>query len=154
MSSTLTKYKAEHCINGKDDGKETGPKPDMCNSQDNSGGKKADPAPAPTLEMKPECLWERWSLPIGKRTAKEPRKFRFDCLMSCQLMANRQLLGEFAGPGKDGEKIEIESEEDWEGKVGRYLIVQMDQTDKPDSLNLKEVTAFGKQFVYASPQCQ
>ena len=60
-----------------------------------------------------------------------------------------QLLGEFAGPGKDGEKIEIESEEGWEGKVGQYLIVQMDKTDKPDSLNLKEVTAFGKSFVNA-----
>ena len=60
-----------------------------------------------------------------------------------------QLLGEFEGPGKDGEKIEIESEEGWEGKVGQYLIVQMDKTDKPDSLNLKEVTAFGKSFVNA-----
>ena len=29
------------------------------------------------------------------------------------------------------------------GKVTGYLIVQMDKTDKPGSLNLKEVTAFG-----------
>ena len=60
-----------------------------------------------------------------------------------------QLLGEFEGPGKDGEKIEIESEEGWEGKVGQYLIVQMDKTVKPEPLNLKEVTAFGKSLVYA-----
>ena len=55
MYSTLTKYKAEHYINRKDDGKETGPKPDLCNSQDNSGGKKADPAPLFALDFGDEA---------------------------------------------------------------------------------------------------
>ena len=55
------------------------------------------------------------------------------------------LLGKFAGPGKKGERIEIESEEGpWEQYIGRYLIVQMDNGAQP--INLKEVTAFGKAY--------
>ena len=52
------------------------------------------------------------------------------------------LLGTYEGPGTKGESIEIESDELWKQKVGRYLIVQMDNGKDP--LHLKEVTAFGK----------
>merc|ERR1719234_2955176 len=41
MSSTHTKFKAKHCINGKDDGKDEGKNPDMCSTQDTFGGEKA-----------------------------------------------------------------------------------------------------------------
>ena len=50
------------------------------------------------------------------------------------------LLGTFAGPAW-GEQIEIESGPGWAEKLGRYVVVQMDNGDDP--LNLNEVVAFG-----------
>ena len=156
MSSTHTKYKAEHCINGKDDGKEYGtPNPDMCSTQDNRKGKKADPAPWFAIDYGDQVsvgkvvIANRFTC-CGARTAKVEVRLSNELPTDGKSMfTGGQLLGEFAGPGKNKQKIEIESEEGWEGKVGRYLIIQMDKTDKPDALNLKEVTAFGKSFVYA-----
>jgi len=55
-----------------------------------------------------------------------------------------ELIATWDGPGKDNEKIEIESKEDWENILGRYLIIQMDKTGNPDHLNLQEVTGYGK----------
>ena len=59
------------------------------------------------------------------------------------MLTGGQLLGKFAGPGRNGQQVEIKSVDGWGRKAGRYLIVQMDKTDKPNALNLKEVTAFG-----------
>ena len=52
------------------------------------------------------------------------------------------LLGTFAGPGTSGQQIEIKSGPAWRTKIGRYLIVQMDN-GQGVPLNLKEVAAFG-----------
>ena len=49
------------------------------------------------------------------------------------------LLGTFAGPGTPGQRIEIASGGNWLMKMGRYVIVQMDNDNEP--LSLKEVTA-------------
>ena len=51
------------------------------------------------------------------------------------------LLSKYSGPGKNREKISIESGQGWEEKFGRYLIIQMD--NGKDVLNFAEVTAFG-----------
>ena len=154
MSSTHTKYKAELCINGKDDGPDKGADADMCSTQDTWGGKKADPAPWIALDFGDEARVSVGKVVLanrinccGKRTAKvEVRLANELPADGASMFTDGKLLGEFAGPGENGQKIEIESEEGWEGTVGRYLIVQMDKSDKPDSLNLKEVTAFGKAF--------
>ena len=55
------------------------------------------------------------------------------------------LIATYAGPGTNGEKIELISKNGWENIVGRYLIIQMDKKGKPDNLNLQEVTGFGQQ---------
>lgn len=154
MSSTHTKFKAELCINGKDDGPDEGKNTDMCSTLD---GKKADPAPWIALDFGDEARVSVGKVVLanrinccGKRTAKvEVRLANELPADGASMFTDGKLLGEFAGPGENGQKIEIESEEGWEGMVGRYLIVQMDKSDKPDSLNLKEVTAFGKTFVLA-----
>ena len=66
------------------------------------------------------------------------------------LFTGGHLLGKFDGPGTKGQKIEIEAEEGWEQVNGRYLLVQMDHTESKEGkgswLNLKEVTAFGKEW--------
>ena len=49
------------------------------------------------------------------------------------------LLGTFAGPGTPGQQIEITSGPGWHTKLGRYIVVQMNNGDDP--LNLIEVTA-------------
>ena len=157
MSSTHTKYKAKYCINGKDYGPDEGKNHDMCATQDTWGGKKADPAPWIALDFGDEARVSVGKVVLanrinccGKRTAKvEVRLANELPADGASMFTDGKLLGEFAGPGENGQKIEIESEEGWEGTVGRYLIVQMDKADKPDSLNLKEVTAFGKSFVHA-----
>ena len=75
MSSTHTKYKAEHCINGIDDGKDESKKnPDMCATL---GGKKADPAPWFAIDFGEEARVSVGKVVLanrinccGKRTAK------------------------------------------------------------------------------------
>ena len=77
MSSTHTKFKAKHCINGKDDGKDEGKNPDMCSTQDTFGGKKADPAPWFAIDFGEEARVSVGKVVLanrinccGKRTAK------------------------------------------------------------------------------------
>ena len=147
MSSTLGGYKAEHCINGKDDGKEYGtPNPDMCSSQH---GKKSDPAPWFAIDYGSQVSVGKVVL-ANRINCCGARMKKVEVRLSDELPTNAKsmftsghLLGKFAGPGTNGQKIEIKSKGGWGGLVGRYLIVQMDKTDKPDALNLKEVTAFG-----------
>ena len=54
------------------------------------------------------------------------------------------LLGTFAGPGTPGQQIAISAGPGWSTKIGRYLIVQMDNGHKAP-LNLNEVVAFGSE---------
>ena len=153
MSSTDTKFKAEHCINGKDDGPDDSESknPDMCHTQETFGGKKADPAPWFAIDFGGEdavsvgkvLLANRASC-CGEKTKNVEVRLSNDLPTDGKSMfTGGQLLGKFIGPGSNGQKIEIDSEEGWERMVGRFLIIQMDHTDKPDALNLKEVTAFG-----------
>ena len=53
------------------------------------------------------------------------------------------LIGTFAGPGTPGERIVIQSQQGWEKKSGRYLIVQISNGNKGIILNLREVVASG-----------
>ena len=66
-------------------------------------------------------------------------------------LTSGQLVGTFEGPGENGQKIEVGGEDGWEGRLGRYLIVQMDHSDKTDKkalhgINLMEVTGFGQTY--------
>ena len=158
MSSTHTKYKAKYCINGKDDGPDEGKNHDMCATQDTWNGKKADPAPWIALDFGDEARVSVGKVVLanrinccGKRTARVEVRLSNELPTNGKIMfTGGHMIAQFAGPGSNGEKIEIESWKGWDSLVGRYLIVQMDKTDKPDSLNLKEVTAFGRHFVYAN----
>ena len=58
---------------------------------------------------------------------------------AASMFSGGDLLGTFAGPGTPGQRIEIISGNNWLVKMGRYVIVQMDNDNEP--LNLKEVTA-------------
>ena len=150
MSSTHTKYKAELCINGKDDGKDEDNKnPDMCASNQ-------DPVPWIALDFGEEMQVSVGKVVIVNRiNCCHDRTKNLEVRLTNELPADGkslftggQLLGTFDGPGTKGQKIEIEAEEQM--LSGRYLLVQMDHTEskggKGDSLNLKEVTAFGKEW--------
>ena len=56
-----------------------------------------------------------------------------------------RLIGKFAGPGTNGQNIEIKSNWGWEGKTGSFLTIQMDNGEDP--LNLQEVIAFGNKVI-------
>ena len=58
-----------------------------------------------------------------------------------QMFSSGQLLGTFTGPGKKGEVV---SRTSTTGLVGRYVIVQIDNSPGTDFLNLNEVTVWGK----------
>merc|ERR1712037_540331 len=58
-----------------------------------------------------------------------------------EMFTEGALLGQFDGPGTNGQTISITGDE---MLAGRYVIVQMDNGEDP--LNLKEVTAFGTAF--------
>ena len=142
MSSTHTKFKAELCINGKIGGTE-----DMCATQDTLG--QPDPAPWFAIDYGDRVSVGKVVLAnridcCGERTSKVEVRLSDELPTDGKRMfTGGQLLGKFAGPGSNGQKVEIKSVDGWVGIAGRYLIVQMDKTDKPGSLNLKEVTAFG-----------
>ena len=156
MSSTFVRssdkigYKAELCINGKDDGPDQGKKnPDMCAS-------KQDLVPWIALDFGEEIQVSVGKVVIVNRIdCCHARTKNLEVRLTNELPADGkslftggQLLGTFDGPGTKGQKIEIEAEEQM--LSGRYLLVQMDHTEskegKGDSLNLKEVTAFGKEW--------
>ena len=148
LSSTHKHHPAEKCINGKDG--------DFCHSN----GKKPDPAPWLAVDFGEESRVSVGKVVLanrgdccGKRTAKVEVRLTDELPADGASMCEAgQLLGKYEGPGKNKEKIEIESEEGWKGFVGRYLLIQMDKTDKPGPLNIAEVTAFGEMFVKKS-QC-
>ena len=164
MSSTYKSssgiiYKAELCINGKDDGKDQDKKnPDMCHS-------KQDPVPWIALDFGEEMQVSVGKVVIVNRIdCCHARTKNLEVRLTNELPADGkslftggQLLGTFDGPGTKGQKITINvkvevdgSGPGWEQMNGRYLLVQMDHTEskegKGDSLNLKEVTAFGKEW--------
>ena len=154
MSSTYTKFKAELCINGKIGGKD-----DMCATQDTLG--RPDPAPWFAIDYGSQVSVGKVVL-ANRINCCGARMKKVEVRLSDELPTNAKsmftsghLLGKFAGPGTNGQKVEIKSKDGWGGLVGRYLIVQMDKTDKPDALNLKEVTVFGvgPKKVNFSPLC-
>ena len=155
MSSQFKNFKAEYCINGKDDGAEGGKEPDMCHTMN---GKKSDPYPWLAIDYGKDVKVSIGKVVIANRIKLGgPRTMKVEVRLTDELpsdgksmLTSGQLVGKFDGPGKNGgQKIEIESEEGWEGMVGRYLIVQMDHSDKSDDnavhgINLMEVTGFGQ----------
>ena len=140
---------AKKCIDGKDDGPDKlgTSVSDMCHSK---GGE-----PTPWLAID---YGEDVRVSVGKTVIVNRKWCCADRTKNIEVRLSNELpedgksmftggilLGKFAGPGKKGERIEIESEEGpWEQYIGRYLIVQMDNGAQP--INLKEVTAFGKAF--------
>ena len=54
-----------------------------------------------------------------------------------------EVLGTFKGPATKGQKNEIHSGLGWDGKTGRYLIIQMNMGGGGKSLNLQEAYAVG-----------
>ena len=53
------------------------------------------------------------------------------------------LLGTFEGPATSGQEVEIKSGPGWQKKIGRYLIIQINNGTERMYLNLREVFAFG-----------
>ena len=54
-----------------------------------------------------------------------------------------EVLGTFKGPATKGQTNEIRSGRGWDGKTGRYLIIQMNMGGGGKSLNLQEAYAVG-----------
>ena len=58
------------------------------------------------------------------------------------MFSGGQLFATLAGPGKKGEEVILTSSA--AGQGGRFVIVQIDNTQGAEALNLNEVTVWGK----------
>jgi len=144
MSSTFSKYVAENCIDGNwgDDGK-------FCHTRKPEDapwfaidyGSKVSVAKV-VLENRADCCGDR-TANVEVRLSDELPEMSDD---GKNMFTGGQLIATYAGPGAEMETIEIKSNKGWENFVGRYLIIQMDKSEKPHFLNLQEVTGFGEQF--------
>jgi len=139
-------YSAQKCINGKYPGRIWGQKEDICVTM-------KDPAPWVAIDygdktrvsVEKVVLVNRGHNSFGHRTAAvEVRLSDSLPVDGKDMFKSGHLIATYDGPGQSGEEIEIVSKQGWENIAGRYLIIQMDKTAKPDYLNLQEVTAFGK----------
>ena len=158
MSSQYTTYKAEFCIDGKEEGAERGKANTMCHT--NNGGKKSDPFPWVAIDYGKGVKVSVEKVIIANRVGCcGHRTLNVEVRLTNELptdgkskLTSGQLVGTFEGPGKNGQKIEVKAEDDWMETLGRYLIVQMDHSDKTDhakqghGINLMEVTGFGKTY--------
>ena len=158
MSSQYTTYKAEFCIDGKEEGAEYGKAKTMCHT--NNGGKKSDPFPWFAIDYGKGVKVSVEKVIIANRVkCCGHRTLNVEVRLTNELptdgkskLTSGQLVGTFEGPGKNGQKIEVKAEDDWMETLGRYLIVQMDHSDKTDhakqghGINLMEVTGFGKTY--------
>ena len=162
LSSTYTGnngivYKAEYCIDGRDDGWDvqkfkTDEPVDLCHG--GTKGTAGEKAPWFAIDYGENNLVSVGKVVIANRAQCCGNRFKkAEVRLSAELPGDGEtmfeggvLLAKYEGPSSDGEKIEIESEDGSEGSVGRYLIIQLDKTDKAGWLNIKEVTAFGRQF--------
>ena len=149
-------YKAEMCIDGKDEGAEKGKANTMCHTKN---GKKSDPFPWLAIDYGKDAKVSVEKVIIANRVkCCGERTMNVEVRLTNELptdgkskLTSGQLVGTFEGPGENGQKIELEAEDGWEGTVGRYLIVQMDHSDKTDKkaqhgINLMEVTGFGQTY--------
>ena len=155
MSSQYTTYKAEFCIDGKEKGAEKGKASTMCHTN----GKKSDPFPWFAIDYGKGVKVSVEKVIIANRVrCCGHRTLNVEVRLTNELptdgkskLTSGQLVGTFEGPGKNGQKIEVEAENDWMETLGRYLIVQMDHSDKTDKkaqngINLMEVTGFGQTY--------
>ena len=156
MSSEYQDYKAELCIDGKDEGAERGQAKTLCHTKN---GKKTDPFPWLAIDYGKGVKVSVQKVIIANRIkCCGDRTMNVEVRLTDELptdgkskLTSGQLVGTFEGPGENGQKIELEAEDGWEGTVGRYLIVQMDHSDKTDKkalhgINLMEVTGFGQTY--------
>ena len=134
LSSEHGHFPAGNCINGKTS--------DFCHT-------KNEPFPWLAIDF-----GEQATVSVGRVVIDNRRKCcgkrtrNVEIRLSDKLPTSRgkmfeggYLLSKYSGPGKNREKISIESGQGWEEKFGRYLIIQMD--NGKDVLNFAEVTAFG-----------
>merc|ERR1712055_358254 len=136
MSSQYTTYKAEFCIDGKEEGAEKGKANTMCHT--NNGGKKSDPFPWVAIDYGKGVKVSVEKVIIANRVSCcGHRTLNVEVRLTNELptdgkskLTSGQLVGTFEGPGKNGQKIEVKAEDDWMETLGRYLIVQMDHSDK------------------------
>ena len=150
-------FEAKFCIDGRDDGPEDVKvtNPDMCHG--GIRGTKGEKAPWFAIDYGEEGKVAVAKVVIvNRKSCCGKRAKLIEVRLSDELPTSNEelftggtLLAKWEGPGKNHEKIEIKSDEGTEGTIGRYLIIQMDKTMGRGWLNLKEVTAFGKQFVFA-----
>ena len=159
MSSQYTTYKAEFCIDGKEEGATYGKANTMCHT--NNGGKKSDPFPWFAIDYGKGVKVSVEKVIIANRVkCCGHRTLNVEVRLTDELptdgkskLTSGQLVGTFEGPGKNGQKIEVKAEDDWMETLGRYLIVQMDHSVKRNDdakqghgINVKEVTGFGKTY--------
>ena len=128
---------ADKCIDGITDG------PDMCHTDyDEAPWIALDFGEGLTVSVHKVFLYNRAA---AGRTRNVTIRLSDELPTSATSMfTGGHLLGTFAGPGTPGEQIEISAGPGWSMKIGRYLIVQMDNGHNAP-LNLNEVAAFGSE---------
>jgi len=150
MSSRHSKFVPENCIDGKWGLKSEGGG-DFCHTRKHEaapwfaidyGDKSKVSVGKVVLENRADCCGDRTAA-VEVRLSNELPEMSDD---GKNMFTGGQLIATYAGPGDEGETIEIESNKGWENFIGRYLIIQMDKSEKPQFLNLQEVTGFGEQF--------
>ena len=156
MSSQYQGYKAEFCIDGKAEGAEKGKENTLCHTKN---GKNQAAFPWLAIDYGKGIKVSVEKVIIANRVkCCGDRTMNVEVRLTDELptdgkskLTSGQLVGTFKGPGKNAQKIEVKAEDGWEGTMGRYLIVQMDHSDKTDKwavhgINLMEVTGFGQTY--------
>jgi hypothetical protein len=135
LSSLHGAYVAGNCIDGNTVPVASGQPPRICHTEN-------DTTPWIAIDYGTRVIVER--VEIFNRVAYGDRTRNVDVRISDelptsgdQMFSGGTLLGQFAGPGTDGQRIIISGQE----TSGRYVIVQM---NSPTYLNLQEVKAFGR----------
>ena len=134
---------ADKCIDGITDG------PDMCHTNyDEAPWIALDFGEDLTVSVHKVFLYNRADAgrpDLAGRTRNVTIRLSDELPTSATSMfTGGHLLGTFAGPGTPGQQIEISAGPGWSMKIGRYLIVQMDNGHNAP-LNLNEVVAFGSE---------
>ena len=137
MSSQHADYHASNCIDGRHDGDST-----MCHTK---GGERA---PWLALQFSTEVqvssvtLYNRGAC-CGERTRNVKVQVSNELPSNGDVVFTRgQVLGFFEGPGSNGQRITIPISPSRNSLTGRYLIIQIDNTQSV--LNLEEVVVVGR----------
>jgi len=153
MSSFHPKYPAKYCIDGSNKAA-SGQLENMCYSE-------WEPTPWFAIDYGDQSRTSVGKVVLLNRAHRDAKdklrnvEIRMADELPCpetpcsnKMFKGGHLIATYKGPAEIGQEVVIESTEEWEEIVGRYLIIQMDHTRWWRPISLQEVTVYGKQCEY------